>query len=230
MSKKEEIRALFNDIASSYDPLNHMLSMGIDKSWRRKAIRMLRKDQPQRILDVACGTGDFAITALKMGIPQVVGIDISEGMVNVGVEKLKGLQLTDRCSLELGDSEHICYKDETFDGVTVAFGVRNFEHPELGLKEIYRVLKPGRKAIVLEFSRPKNFPVKQLYNFYFKNILPWIGGVYSGNKAAYEYLPQSVFKFPEGEDFLSMLRSCGFSAVKQHRLTLGIATIYIGTK
>ncbi|MGL5683228.1 MAG: bifunctional demethylmenaquinone methyltransferase/2-methoxy-6-polyprenyl-1,4-benzoquinol methylase UbiE [Marinifilaceae bacterium] len=230
MSKKEEVRALFNDIATTYDPLNHILSMGIDKQWRKKAIKMLLTDKPEHILDVACGTGDFALTAVKMGVPRVTGIDISEGMVKVGVEKVAQQNYTEKCVLEIGDSEHIHYEDNKFDGVTVAFGVRNFEHLEKGMTEICRVLKPGKRVIVLEFSRPASFPVKQLYNFYFKNILPVIGGLYSGNRAAYEYLPQSVFKFPEGEAFLSIMKQCGFKEVRQQRVSFGIATIYIGTK
>ncbi len=230
MEKKQQVEQIFNSIAGSYDMLNHVLSFGIDKLWRRRAIRIVKETNPQNLLDVACGTADFTIVALRSGINNVVGIDISEEMLRVGEEKVKRMKGVRECELRLEDSEQMSFEDDSFDAITVAFGVRNFAHLDKGLSEFHRVLRPGKKAVILEFSQPHCFPVKQLYNFYFRKVLPYVGGKVSGNKAAYEYLPESVFKFPEGEEFMDILKGCGFADVRQHRLTFGIATIYEATK
>lgn len=182
------------------------------------------------VLDIACGTGDFSIEALKHGVKRVIGADISENMLAVAREKAKKRGLADRLDFQYGDSENLSFETDTFDAVTVAFGVRNFEHLELGLTEMCRVLNPGGKVVILEFSTPEHFPMKQLYNFYFKNILPFVGGLISGDRKAYEYLPASVFAFPQGEEFLNIMRNAGFSNVSQRRLSFGIASLYIGKK
>ena len=230
MAKKEDVKDIFNDIAPKYDLLNHLLSMNIDKGWRKKAMNEISEDGRNRLLDVACGTGDFAIAASKTGVRHITGIDISANMVEVGKQKIHELGLEDRIVLQSGDSEQIDFPDNTFDTVTVAFGVRNFEHLELGLSEMCRVLRPGGKVIILEFSMPEHFPMKQLYKFYFWHILPFIGGLVSGNREAYLYLPKSVMKFPYGDRFLKILSSCGFREVRQRRLTFGVASLYVGVK
>ncbi len=230
MAKKEQVKEIFNDIAPKYDKLNHLLSMNIDKGWRKKAVAHIDVNTPKRVLDIACGTGDFSIAAYKRGVRDIVGLDISQGMVEIGQKKIASLGLEDSISLQTGDSENIHFEDESFDAVIVAFGVRNFENLEKGLCEMHRVLKTGGKVIILEFSMPRTFPIKQLYKFYFKRMLPWVGGLISGNKSAYEYLPDSVEKFPHGEAFLKILRSCGFNNATQKRLSAGVASIYIGYK
>ncbi len=328
MAKKEAVQNLFNDIAPKYDALNHILSMNIDKIWRKKAIAYLKSIQidiskedvtqdmlskgevfkeiaspeivaqrdnfkgvesletvaqrgnfkdvesPEtvaqrdnfkgveslevgsleddtlevgsqmgskgktafmgidqvRLLDVACGTGDFSLAAARAGVGKITGIDISANMLEVGNEKVAKAGLQQKITLQLGDSENMEFATASFDAVTVAFGVRNFEHLELGLKEIHRVLRPGGKAVILEFSMPERFPMKQLYKFYFCNVLPVVGGWLSGNRGAYNYLPASVLKFPQGETFLGIMKKCGFCAPIQKRLSFGIASIYVGVK
>ena len=230
MAKKEVVQDIFNDIAPKYDLLNHLLSMNIDKGWRRKAMSCIGEQEKGCLLDVACGTGDFSIAAHRAGVKQVTGIDISENMVEIGKKKVGDLHLADAIELKTGDCEHMEFATGMFDVVTVAFGVRNFEHLELGLQEMYRVLKTGGKVIILEFSMPEHFPMKQLYNFYFRYILPFVGGVISGNRKAYEYLPASVFAFPQGKNFLDIMRGAGYSNVSQQRLTFGIASLYVGEK
>ena len=230
MAKKEKVQEMFNGIAPRYDLLNHLLSMGIDKSWRRKAMRELEGGRRGTVLDIACGTGDFSIEALRHGVERVVGADISENMLAVAREKAREKGLEDRLEFRYGDSENLDFEDGTFDAVTVAFGVRNFEHLERGLAEMCRVLRPGGKVVVLEFSTPERFPMKQLYRFYFKQILPRVGGLVSGDREAYEYLPASVFAFPQGDRFLQIMRSCGYKNVAQRRLTFGIASLYTGEK
>ncbi|MDR0233138.1 MAG: bifunctional demethylmenaquinone methyltransferase/2-methoxy-6-polyprenyl-1,4-benzoquinol methylase UbiE [Dysgonamonadaceae bacterium] len=230
MAEKEKVRELFDDIAPTYDKLNHLLSLNIDKIWRKKAIKQLNKEKVKKLLDVACGTGDFAIMACKNGIPKIVGIDISDNMLDVGNKKIAALGMQEKIHLQQGDSENICFEEETFDAVTVAFGVRNFEHLDKGLKEMNRVLKKGGKVVILEFSMPSSFPMKQLYSFYFKYILPTIGGLISKNKQAYQYLPDSVSKFPQGNNFLQIMQECGFHDVVCKKLTFGIASIYTGVK
>lgn len=230
MAKKEVVQDIFNDIAPKYDLLNHLLSMNIDKGWRRKAMRYIGENEKNRLLDVACGTGDFSIAAYRAGVKQVTGIDISANMVEVGCKKVRSFGLEDHVSLQIGDSEKMEFESDYFDVVTVAFGVRNFEHLEAGLKEMQRVLRPGGKVIILEFSMPEHFPMKQLYKFYFRHILPFIGGWVSGNKEAYTYLPESVMKFPQGTVFLNILKKCGFQKASRRKLSGGIASIYVGEK
>lgn len=221
---------MFNGIAPKYDLLNHLLSLGIDKAWRRKAMRELERGAKDRVLDVACGTGDFSIEALRHGVRQVVGVDISENMLAVAREKARDKGLEEQLEFLYGDSEQLTFPDENFDAVTVAFGVRNFEHLERGLREMCRVLRPGGRVVILEFSTPDRFPMKQLYRFYFKHILPRVGGLVSGDRGAYEYLPASVFAFPQGDRFLDIMRACGFRDVRRRPLTFGIATLYTGEK
>lgn len=229
-TKKDQVAQMFNNIAPRYDLLNHLLSMGIDKIWRWKAISLLKGIAPKKILDIATGTGDFAIAALRLKPESIIGIDISSEMLNVGKQKINKKKLNDTIKLQLGDSEDMCFPDNSFDAITVGFGARNFENLNKGLKEMYRVVKPGGRVLILEFSKPKNFPVKQVYNFYFSNILPFWGRIISKDKAAYTYLPESVNAFPEGKHFLEIYRNCGFSNVRQVVLSFGIASIYVGEK
>lgn len=229
--KTEQVAKMFDNISKRYDLLNHLLSLGIDILWRKKAIKYLKADQPKRILDIATGTGDFAIEAYNSLKPNKVnGIDISKGMLEVGVEKLKKINLDKQIILELGDSENIQFEDNTFDAAIVAFGVRNFGNLQKGLEEINRVLKPEGKLVVLEFSKPHIFPFKQLYNFYFNTILPTIGKLISKDDAAYRYLPDSVRAFPDGKSFLNILDKTGYKEVKWKSLTFGISSIYVGQK
>lgn len=229
-NKKQQVEQMFDHIAPKYDFLNHFLSMGVDRLWRRKAIRMLKSYRPSRILDVATGTGDFAVEAAKIGPSEIIGFDLSEQMIRVGAEKVKRLKLDYLIHFEKGDSEQMPFASESFDAITVAFGVRNFENLEKGLQEFQRVLKPGGVAMILEFSRPRAFPFKQLYLFYFRHILPFVGGMVSNDSSAYTYLPESVMAFPDDQDFLRILASTGFSRCRQRRLTMGIATIYEAVK
>lgn len=228
--KKAQVALMFNNIARKYDFLNHVLSMGIDKLWRKKAVKLLKPLQPKRILDIATGTGDFALANLKLNPDKVVGIDISTEMLAVGREKIAKKNLSDKIELFEGDSENIQFEDNSFDAITVAFGVRNFENLEKGLKEMNRVVRPGGKVVILEFSKPRNFPIKQIYNFYFFRILPFWGKMVSKDSSAYTYLPESVDAFPDGTDFLKIYNECGFIDTKQIKLSFGIASIYIGTK
>lgn len=228
--KKEQVAQMFNNISKRYDFLNHFLSLGIDVLWRKKAIRMLRKLQPKQILDVATGTADFAIEALRLNPDKITGIDISEGMLDVGRKKLKKRALDDKIVLMSADSENLPFEENKFDAIIVAFGVRNFENLEKGLAEMFRVLRPGGRVIILEFSKPSKFPFKQLYNFYFRAILPKIGRVVSSDKAAYTYLPESVQVFPEGTKFISILENIGYKNCSCKPLTFGISSIYAAEK
>jgi len=221
---------MFNNIAHRYDFLNHFLSAGIDYSWRRKAIRMLGESHPKTILDVATGTADLAIEAVKIHPEHITGIDIAEDMLAIGRKKIIKKKLSRLITLEAGDSEALKFEDDTFDAAMVAFGVRNFENLEKGLSEMYRVLNKGGIVLVLEFSKPKNFPVKQLYNFYFRYILPFFGRIISGDKDAYVYLPDSVGEFPHGKAFLNILSNVGFKDPVYKPLTFGIASVYTGKK
>jgi demethylmenaquinone methyltransferase/2-methoxy-6-polyprenyl-1,4-benzoquinol methylase len=230
VSKKDQVAQMFNNISHRYDFLNHLLSLGIDKIWRRKAISILQSIQPKQILDVATGTGDFALQAMSLNPEKITGIDISEGMLEVGRKKILARHLESKIELVQADSENIPFPHNKFDAVTVAFGVRNFENLRRGLSEILRVLKPGGMVVVLEFSKPETFPFKQVYNFYFRFILPRVGSIVSNDKAAYTYLPKSVEAFPDGEDFLHILHEIGFKNTKCSSLSFGISTIYIGTK
>jgi demethylmenaquinone methyltransferase/2-methoxy-6-polyprenyl-1,4-benzoquinol methylase len=229
-SKKEQVAQMFNNISPKYDLLNRVLSMGIDISWRKKAIKMLEQEQPKFILDVATGTADFAIEALSLKPEKIIGVDISEGMLNLGKEKIKKMNLTNKIELQMGDSERLLFTDETFDAVIVSFGVRNFENLEKGLQDIYRVLKKGGTLVVLEFSQPQGFIFSNLYNFYSKNILPTIGKLVSKDTAAYTYLPDSVRAFPFGNNFLKVMNNVGFTQTQYKELTFGISSIYKGKK
>ena len=230
LNKKEQVADMFDSIAGKYDFLNHFLSMGIDKGWRRKAIKEIAAVKPQTILDIATGTGDLAIAASKINPQKIVGIDISEGMLEVGKKKIKSLNLDNIITLQKDDSESLTFEDNSFDAITCAYGVRNFENLVAGLKEMNRVMKPGGKLAILEFSHPKQFPVKQLYQFYFKYILPTLGKMVSKHKSAYTYLPESVMAFPEGKRFCEILTECGFKNAKARPLTLGITTLYTASK
>jgi demethylmenaquinone methyltransferase/2-methoxy-6-polyprenyl-1,4-benzoquinol methylase len=226
--KKEQIAAMFDAIAPRYDLLNRVLSAGIDRIWRKKAVSWLAEHKPRRILDIATGTGDLAIEALRLNPEKVVGVDIADEMLNRGREKLKRLQLEEKIALQRGDAERLPFSDSQFDAAIVAFGVRNFEALQKGLSEIYRVLKPDGAFVVLEFSRPVRFPIKQLYGFYGRFVLPLIGRLLSKNRGAYTYLPESISVFPDGEAFLNELREAGFEDVRERRLTFGIASLYKG--
>lgn len=228
-SKKIQVEQMFDSISPKYDFLNHTLSLGIDKIWRKNTINELKVINPKKILDVATGTGDLAIEALRLNPDKIIGIDISEGMLAIGREKLAKAGINN-IVLEKGDSENIKYGDNEFDAVTVAFGVRNFENLEKGLKEMNRVLRQGGKVAILEFSRPASFPFKQSYNFYFNNILPLIGKVFSKNNKAYTYLPQSVNAFPDGKNFMEIMTRCGYLDCKQKRFMFGICTLYTAIK
>lgn len=222
---------MFDNIAPKYDLLNRVLSLGIDTIWRKKMIEKIRSLNPQQVLDVATGTADVALETQKQLAPRhITGVDISHEMLEVGREKIRKRGLTDTIRLDLGDSENLPYEDNAFDAVTVAFGVRNFENLEKGMREMNRVLRPGGKLVVLEFSRPTVFPFKQLYNFYFKNILPTIGKVTSKDNRAYTYLYESVQAFPDGKDFLSVMQKTGYEQADFEPLTLGICTLYTGVK
>lgn len=229
-SKKEEVAEMFNNISGRYDFLNHFLSVGIDKIWRKKAIRMLKEIQPKKILDIATGTGDFALEALKLHPDSIVGVDISEGMLEVGRVKMKKKGVDNIIALQYGDSENLPFETGSFDAFTVAFGVRNFENLEKGLTEMLRVLRDGGKGIILEFSKPKKFPVKQYYAFHSKYVIPFFGKRISKDERAYTYLPDSVAAFPEGQAFLDILTKVGYRNVKAQTVGGGIATIYSGTK
>ena len=229
--KKEQVAEMFDNIAPKYDFLNQLLSLGIHKGWRKKSVKLLQPLQPKIMLDVATGTGDFAIEANKRLNPdKIIGVDISEGMMKIGRVKLKKLGLDQKIELSIGDSENLPFADNTFDAITVGFGVRNFETLEKGLAGMFRVLKPGGMLVVLEFSRPRKFPVKQLFNFYFNYITPFIGKVFSKDNRAYTYLPESVNAFPDGENFISILGKTGFSSCSWQPLTFGIASVYTGKK
>jgi demethylmenaquinone methyltransferase / 2-methoxy-6-polyprenyl-1,4-benzoquinol methylase len=229
-SKKEAVRQMFNNIAGKYDFLNHFLSAGIDKRWRRRVARIVAGFEPEKVLDVATGTADLAIELARHTKSEIIGVDIADAMLDIGRIKLEKKQLTGQISLFNGDSENLPYPDHMFDASMVAFGVRNFEDLSQGLNEMCRVLRPGGLIVVLEFSRPRKFPVRQLYNFYFKHILPRVGRMVSRDKGAYTYLPESVDAFPDGPDFLRVLEKSGFEHATEKRLTFGIATIYTAIK
>ncbi len=230
-TKCVQVERMFDGIASAYDRLNHVLSWHLDKVWRRQAIRRLKPFRPQRILDAATGTGDFAIRACRVLHPQeVVGADISEGMMDVGREKVKQAGLADRISFVKEDCTALSFPDKRFDAVTVAFGVRNFEDLDKGLAEMHRVLDDGGKLVLLELSEPNWFPLKQLYGVYSRTVVPALGKCWSKDGSAYTYLPQSVQAFPQGRTLADILRKAGFGEVCFRQLTGGICTLYVATK
>lgn len=228
----EKIRLLFDSIADDYDKLNHILSLGVDKTWRRRALKCIIEERRQEILDIACGTGDFSIEMARHAAPgsEVIGLDLSEGMLKVMAEKVAKEGLSEIIRQEQGNAETMRFEDNSFDRVTIAFGIRNFEHRETALREILRVLKPGGRLVILELSLPSNPVVKWLYKLYFMKILPWIGGLVSGEKAAYNYLPASVEKFPGKEEWMATMRGCGYAKVLHKSFTLGICRMYTGEK
>ncbi|HNW74714.1 MAG TPA: bifunctional demethylmenaquinone methyltransferase/2-methoxy-6-polyprenyl-1,4-benzoquinol methylase UbiE [Bacteroidales bacterium] len=228
--KKETVRRMFDDISGKYDFLNHFFSFGIDHLWRKKLVRLLAPSKPLSILDVACGTGDLALSLARLRPQRIVGIDISEKMLEIGRQKISRKGQEPVIRLQQGDAEHIPFPDNTFDAVTVAFGVRNFDDLGLGLSEMRRVLRPGGCMLILEFSHPTAFPMKQLYGFYSHAIIPVVGRLISGSSTAYTYLPQSVDAFPSGTDFLEILDQRGLARVNQISLTGGIASVYTGEK
>ncbi len=232
MPRKEKIQAMFDQIAPSYDRLNHLMSLNVDKLWRRHALKEIVDGTSQQILDVACGTGDstISVAAAAGAGSRVTGVDISEGMMALVMEKAAHEGVHDRIRLQVADGENLPFPEGSFHRVTCAFGIRNFEHKDLGLKEFHRVLKPGGKAVILELSVPQNRWVRWFYDLYFMHILPWIGGRISGNREAYRYLPASVHAFPAPEVFLQMMRTAGFGAVRHKSLSLGLCRMYVGEK
>ncbi|MFN4146340.1 MAG: bifunctional demethylmenaquinone methyltransferase/2-methoxy-6-polyprenyl-1,4-benzoquinol methylase UbiE [Runella sp.] len=229
-SKREQVADMFDNISPKYDFLNRLLSVGIDVYWRKRAIKMLKTENPLTILDIATGTGDFALEAVSLKPQKIVGVDISEGMLAVGRAKIRRKRLEHLIELRSGDSSALPFESDSFDAVMASFGVRNFEHLLGGLTEMYRVTKTGGTCVVLEFSKPKSFPFKQLYNFYFRYILPLIGRIVSKDASAYSYLPESVQAFPDGQDFLKIYQQAGFKNTRCIPLTFGICSIYVGKK
>ncbi len=229
-SKTDEVAEMFDNISVRYDFLNHLFSLGIDKLWRRRAVKILKEYQPKKILDVATGTGDFALAAMKLKPEKIIGVDISEGMLEIGRKKIEAKKMSGQIEMRLADSQKLPFENDSFDAITVGFGVRNFENPEIGLTEMNRVLKPGGVCVILEFSKPKKFPIKQTFGFYSKHIIPKIGRTLSKDKSAYSYLPESVAAFPEGPAFEALLTKTGYSVIKSVLVSGGIATIYVSQK
>ena len=232
MPKKEKVQQMFDNIAPTYDKLNHIMSLSVDKLWRRHALKEIVDGTPQRILDVACGTGDSTISIARAAAEgtKVTGAYISEGMMALVMEKAGKAGVKDRIDLQVADGEALPYGDGTFDRVTCAFGIRNFEHKEKGLAEFQRVLKPGGKAVILELSVPQNRVIRWVYDLYFLHILPWVGGSISGDKAAYKYLPASVHNFPAPNDFCAMMEAAGFRSVRCKTFTLGLCRMFVGER
>ena len=229
-TKKEIVRVMFDDISPKYDFLNHFLSFGIDRTWRKKLVQLLGVRKPKTILDIATGTGDLAIAIASLNPQKIVGIDLSEKMLEIGRQKLIVKGLDELITLSRADAEMIPFSDNSFEAITVAFGVRNFENLELGLREMRRVLRPGGVMLILEFSHPSSFPMKQLYAIYSRLFIPLMGRLISGNTRAYSYLPESVASFPSGKKFLNILESLGLKNTKLIKLSMGIASIYISEK
>lgn len=230
LGKKEQVTKMFDTISKDYDSLNRVISFGIDVKWRKKVVQLVKKAQPKNILDIATGTGDLAINLVQTNADKIIGLDISSGMIDVGKLKIEKKSLQDKIELVLGDSESIPYQDNTFDAITVAFGIRNFENLEKGLQEIFRVLKPNGTFVILETSIPTKKAYKFGYNFYSKNILPLIGKLFSKDRSAYKYLSESASVFPYGEALNNILSKIGFINVKDFPQTFGVATIYISSK
>ncbi|MEJ1224061.1 bifunctional demethylmenaquinone methyltransferase/2-methoxy-6-polyprenyl-1,4-benzoquinol methylase UbiE [Sediminicola sp. 1XM1-17] len=230
LGKKEQVTKMFDTISTNYDGLNRVISFGIDIKWRKRVVAILKKKQPQSILDIATGTGDLAINLVETGAKKIVGLDISAGMLEVGKKKINEKKLASTIEMVVGDSEDLPFEENTFDAVTVAFGVRNFDNLEKGLAEIYRVLQPGGTFVVLETSVPTKTPFKQGYHFYTKNILPKIGRLFSKDDSAYAYLSESAAVFPHGREFNNILKKIGFIGVENKPQTFGVASIYVATK
>lgn len=228
--KKEQVTKMFDNISKEYDSLNRVISFGIDIKWRNKVVDIIGKTNPKTVLDIATGTGDLAINLTKTSADKIIGLDISDGMLEVGRQKIAKSKLQNRIEMVLADSEKIPFEDNTFDAITVAFGVRNFEHLEKGLSEILRVLKPGGTFVVLETSVPTKSPYKQGYQFYSTKILPTIGSVFSKDKSAYKYLSDSAAAFPYGEAFNNILNKIGFIDIECKPQTFGVASIYVAKK
>ena len=230
LTKKQQVEQMFDNISGKYDLLNRILSMGIDVSWRKKVVKSVKKQNPKTILDIATGTGDLAIAMAKATDAKITGFDLSAGMLEVGKRKIVEENLQDRIEMIQGDAEKMPFADDSFDVITVAFGVRNFENLKKGLDDIYRVLKPGGKLIILEFSQPQAAPMKQLYSFYSRYILPRIGKKISKDQSAYTYLPDSVKAFPHGDEMKKILKNSNFVEPFDKKLTFGIASIYESLK
>lgn len=227
--RQRAVTAMFDRIAPRYDLLNHLLSMNIDKGWRRRAVESMRPYAPTSILDVATGTGDLAIAALALNPASVVGVDLSEKMLSVGQAKVAELGVGDRVELTVGDGAHLPFEDARFDAVMCAYGIRNFGDLRAGLREMRRVLRPGGRLAILEFSRPQNAPFRQIYGWYFAKLLPGLGRAISGDQGAYSYLPASVATFPDGDELCAILLECGFTEPRAEPLTLGVTTLYTAT-
>ena len=230
LSKKDQVTKMFDTISKEYDGLNRVISFGIDISWRKKVVQLVSKNNPKQILDIATGTGDLAIMMSQLNPDKIIGLDISAGMLDVGKRKIANVNLSDKIDMVVGDSENMPFDDNTFDAITVSFGVRNFANLDKGLTEIKRVLKPGGTFVVLETSNPTKFPFKQGYKFYTTYILPFIGKIFSRDKAAYSYLCESANIFPFGEAFNNILQKNGFINTEYRPVTFGVATIYSATK
>ncbi len=232
MPKKEKVQQMFDNIAPTYDKLNHIMSLNVDKLWRRHALKEIVDGTPQRILDVACGTGDSTISIARAAAEgtKVTGADISEGMMALVTEKAEKAGVLDRIDLQVADGEALPYEEGTFDRVTCAFGIRNFEHKEKGLEEFRRVLRPGGRAVILELSVPQNRVIRWVYDLYFLHILPWVGGKVSGDKAAYKYLPASVHNFPAPKEFCRMMEEAGFRSVRFRTFTFGLCRMFTGER
>lgn len=230
LGKKEQVTQMFDTISGDYDGLNRVISFGIDIKWRQKVVKIVKESNPETILDIATGTGDLAINLAETNAAKITGLDISSGMLDIGKQKIKKKSLDHKIEMVLGDSENIPFDDNSFDAITVAFGVRNFETLEIGLKEIHRVLKPNGTFVILETSVPTKSPYKQGYHFYTKNMLPLIGKLFSKDRSAYKYLSESASVFPYGEALNNILRKIGFINVEDFPQTFGVATIYKASK
>lgn len=228
MADKKYINNMFDDIAPTYDKLNHLLSLDVDKSWRRNAVKKIMSIKPAVVADLACGTGDFAIALAKAGVGKVLGYDISEGMLKYGNAKLQRMGLDKQITMQVGDAENLPLETDSVDAVSIAFGIRNFEHKEKGLSEMHRIIRPDGMVCILELSVPQNPFLLALYKLYFLHVLPFFGGLISGNRQAYEYLPKSVMAFPKPDEFMGMMQQAGFNNITAKAFTFGLCRMYIG--